>query len=104
MKNLGSMYLQGREVARDPVRALELCGKAAESGYAAAQNNPALMYASGHGVVEDGVWAYVWLDPAADKIPAAAGLRDRIAKQRTPGQIATARKRVTAERAQGTDR
>lgn len=91
MTNLAMMYLQGRGVKRDPLHAFRLCRQAAEAGHPAARQNLALMYANGDGVARDYVSAYVWLDLAAAEIDSAADLRDRLAKEMTPGQLARAR-------------
>jgi len=48
ISNLGTMYLQGRGVECDFVQAFELFLKAANLGYAVAQNDLALMYAKRH--------------------------------------------------------
>jgi hypothetical protein len=42
MNNVGSVHSRGHGVVRGPIRALELCRKAPESGDAVAQNNPTL--------------------------------------------------------------
>ena len=90
ISNLGTMYLQGRAVKRDFVQAFELFRKSANLGYAVAQNNLALMYANGQAVGKDYVWAYAWLDIAAAQISGCAELRDRIAAEMTPVEIARA--------------
>jgi TPR repeat protein len=91
LTNLASMYLQGRGVGRDSAQALQLFARAAGRGYSVAQNNLALMYANGEAVKRDFVTAYAWLDLAAEEIPKAAVVRDAIAKEMTPAQIAQAR-------------
>ena len=91
ISNLGTMYLQGRAVECDFVRAFELFLKAANLGYAVAQNNLALMYANGQAVDKDYVWAYAWLDIAAAQISGCGELRDRIGAEMTPVEIARAR-------------
>ncbi|MGO9261096.1 MAG: tetratricopeptide repeat protein [Bryobacteraceae bacterium] len=98
--NLAMMYLQGRGVKRDPFQAFRLCRKAAEAGHPAAGQNLALMYANGDGVARDYVSAYVWLDLAAADLDSAADLRDRMAKEMTPGQLARARELASQKRGQ----
>lgn len=98
ISNLGTMYLKGRAVECDLAHAFELYLKAANLGYAAAQNNLALMYANGEGVERDYVWAYAWLDIAALQISSSAELRDRIAKEMMPVEIARARSLADTKR------
>ena len=87
---MGTAYLQGRAVECDFVQAFELFLKAANLGYAVAQNNLALMYAKGQALDKDYVWAYAWLDIAATQIAGCAELRDRICAEMTPVEIARA--------------
>ena len=89
--NLGMMYLKGRGVKRDPARAFQLLQKAADRGYAVAQNNLGLLYANGDAGIRDFVWAYAWLDIAAGELTVSEGLRDKMAKEMTAGQISQAR-------------
>jgi len=98
--NLAMMYLQGRGVKRDPPQAFRLCRKAAEAGHSAARQNLALMYANGDGVPRDYVSAFVWLDLAAAELDSAAALRDRLAKEMTPAQLARARELAAQKRKQ----
>ncbi len=91
MTNLGSLYLQGRGVAQDYTRARELYQRAAERGYAVAQNNLALMYANGQGGEKDYVRAAAWLELAGRRIAASAKLRERMTAQMTTSQIEAAR-------------
>jgi preprotein translocase subunit SecG len=51
--NLGVMYAQGRGVPKDERKAVELYQKAADQGFAWAQNNLARMYEQGRGVPKD---------------------------------------------------
>lgn len=94
------MYLAGRAVKRDLVQAFQLFRKSADLRYAVAQNNLALMYVNGGAVQRDFVWAYAWLDIAAEQLGASAELRDRIAKVMTPVDIARARSLAAKKRAQ----
>ena len=91
LTNLASMYLQGRGVERDTAQAFQLFAKAAGRGYAVAQNNLALMYANGEAVKRDYIRAYAWLDIASAEVPKAAEVRDAIAREMTPAQLAQAR-------------
>ena len=75
--------------------------KAAEQGYARAQNTLALMYADGRGVPQDDMQAYIWFSLSASRSSGeerdnAARNRDRIANLLTPDQIAEAQ-RLTRE-------
>ncbi|MDP6417655.1 MAG: sel1 repeat family protein, partial [Gammaproteobacteria bacterium] len=61
---------------------------AAEQGIAGAQYNLGNAYANGRGVIQDNVYAHMWLNIAAssgDKD--AIGIRDIIAKRMTPSQL-----------------
>jgi uncharacterized protein len=100
MSNLGSMYLQGRGVSPDSERALVLFREAAQRGYAIAQNNLALLYANGEGVAQNYEEAWAWLDLAAESLPAAANLRDRIAAEMKPVQRENARVLAVRRRAE----
>ena len=70
---------EGRGVERDPTQAFQMFTKAADRGYAVAQNNLALMYANGEGVKRDSIGPS-WLDLAAAEIPKAVLVRDALAK------------------------
>ena len=61
------MYLHGRGVPQDDTRAVEWYRKAAEQGYAKAQNNLGWMYQRGQGVAKDEVEAANWYRKAADQ-------------------------------------
>ena len=75
---------------RDLARAFQLLQTAAEQGYAVAQNNLALMYANGQSIARDYVWAYAWLDIAADRLSGSVEIRDRVAREMTAEDIARA--------------
>jgi len=98
LTNLASMYLQGRGVQRDTAQAFQLFAKAAGRGYAVAQNNLALMYANGEAVKRDYIRAYAWLDIAAAEVPKAAQVRDALAREMTPAQLAQARQLAIQKR------
>ena len=69
--------------------------KAAEQGYARAQNNLGVMYDNGEGVGQDDVSAYMWFNLAAARgLKEAVRNRDGVARHMTPEQIAEAQKLV----------
>ena len=91
--NLGTLYLNGGGVPKDYQQALRWFRLAADQGEALAQTKIAIMYDEGQGVPQDFVQAHKWYNLAAvngDK--PAAELRDALAKQMTPAQIAEAQK------------
>jgi TPR repeat protein len=63
---LGSMYKEGRGVAKDYAQALAWYRKAAERGSALGQSNLAYMYSEGLGVAVDEREAAYWLRKSAD--------------------------------------
>jgi len=71
---LGSMYAEGKGVARDDKLALSWFLKAAEQGDAMAQYDAAVSYVSGIGVDPDFVAAAKWFRRAADQGMAYAQL------------------------------
>ncbi|HEV8329150.1 MAG TPA: tetratricopeptide repeat protein [Nitrospiraceae bacterium] len=89
--NLGTLYLNGGGVPKDYQQALRWFRMAADQGEALAQTKIGIMYDDGQGVPHDFVQAHKWYNLAAtngDK--PAAELRDALAKQMTPAQIAEA--------------
>ena len=89
--NLGTLYLNGGGVPKDYQQALRWFRLAADQGEAVAQTKIGIMYDDGQGVPHDFVQAHKWYSLAAtngDK--PAAELRDALAKQMTPAQIAEA--------------
>ena len=89
--NLGTLYLNGGGVPKDYQQALRWFRMAADQGEALAQTKIGIMYDDGQGVPHDFVQAHKWYSLAAtngDK--PAAELRDALAKQMTPAQIAEA--------------
>jgi TPR repeat protein len=91
--NLGTLYFNGEGGAKDYREALRWFRLAADQGEALAQTKIAIMYEDGEGVPQDKVQAYKWYSLAAtngDK--PAPMLRDLLAKQMTPAQIAEAEK------------
>ena len=60
----------------------------AEKGHVSAQYNPSLMYALGHGIIQDHVYAHVWSNIAASSgHKNATANRDVIAKRMTASQL-----------------
>jgi TPR repeat protein len=89
--NLGTLYFNGEGVPKDYQQALRWFRMAADQGEALAQTKIGIMYDEGQGVPHDFVQAHKWYHLAAtngDK--PAAELRDALAKQMTPAQIAEA--------------
>jgi hypothetical protein len=61
---------------------------AAEQGVAFAQSNLGVMYGTGQGVIQDNVYAHMWLNIAASSgHKSASKNRDIIAKRMTPSQL-----------------
>jgi len=58
------MYNNGQGVLKDDREAVKWYRKAAEQGYADAQNNLGLMYYSGQGVLQNHIKAYMWANLA----------------------------------------
>ena len=89
--NLGWMYLNGQGVPQDDVQAVKWTRLAADQGNASAQFNLGVMYDDGQGVPQDDVQAHKWYNLAAAQGDANfAKIRDLVAKQMTPQQIAQA--------------
>ena len=65
--SLGTLYAEGRGVARDDATAFSWFQKAAEQGNAAAQYNVGASYASGTGVAQSAADAAKWFRRAADQ-------------------------------------
>ena len=65
--NLGRMYYFGEGVKQDYAKALEWFQKAAEQGYATAQNNLGSMYYNGQGVKVNYAKAAEWFQKAAQQ-------------------------------------
>jgi localization factor PodJL len=76
------------------VQAAQWFRRAAEQGYAKAQNNLGVMYEHGRGVPQDSIQAHLWYNLAAASLPPgsdrekAVRNRDGIAARLTPAQIA----------------
>ena len=91
--HLGTLYFNGEGATKDYQQALRWFRLAADQGEALAQTKIAIMYDEGQGVSKNFVQAYKWYSLAAtngDK-PATL-LRDSLANQMTPAQIAEAQK------------
>jgi TPR repeat protein len=98
---LGAAYYLNRGVPQDYAEAVKWYGKAADQGNAAAQASLGAMYSVGQGVPQDYVQSHKWLNLAASRIPASDAerevvvkLRDAVAAEMTPAQIAEAQKRA----------
>jgi len=84
-------YFQGQ--ARDYAEAARWYRRAAEQGHAEAQAVLGLVYLFGHGVSQDYVQAYMWLELGALRLPPgidydeAVNARDVVATRMTPLQI-----------------
>ena len=90
---VGDMYDNGWGVTQDYAEAVRWHRKAANQGYAPAQTNLGFMYSIGQGVTLDLVQAHMWYNLAAAQGKKDTGeLRDLLAKQMTPAQIAEAQK------------
>jgi len=76
----------------DYATALPISQHLADQGHAKAQTNLGFMYGKGHGVTQDYVQAYMWYILAAQGEKDTGELRDGLAKQMTPAQIAEAQK------------
>ena len=92
---LGFMYFKGQGVTKDYGEAVKWFRKAADQGWANAQANLGAMYANGRGVEQDYVKAHMWYSLAAAKgQKGTAKIRDSLAENMTPAQIAEAKKLV----------
>jgi uncharacterized protein len=91
--NLGVRYDNGQGVPQDYKEAAKWWIKAAEQGDARAQSSLGVMYAKGEGVPQDYVRAYAWGNVgSANGSDNGSDLRDLVAKEMTPEQIAEAQK------------
>ena len=91
--NLGTLYFNGEGVPKDYQQALRWFRLAADQGEALAQTKMAVMYDEGQGVPKNIVQAYKWYSLAATNGDKPASLlRDSLANQMTPAQIAEAQK------------
>ena len=91
--NLGTLYFNGEGAQKDYQQALRWFRLAADQGEALAQTKMAVMYDEGQGVPKSIVQAYKWYSLAATNGDKPASLlRDSLANQMTPAQIAEAQK------------
>ena len=91
--NLGTLYFNGEGVPKDYQQALRWFRLAADQGEALAQTKMAIIYDEGQGVPQNIVQAYKWYSLAATNGDKPANeLRNTIANQMTPAQIAEAQK------------
>ncbi len=74
----------GRRIIEDHKEAVKWYRLAAEQGDANAQYNLGVMYVLGEGVIQDDVYAHMWLN-----IAAASGVEGRQNQKRHPSQIRT---------------
>jgi len=89
--NLGFMYDNGKRVPQNCKQAGHWYIKAAAQGDAKAQYNLGLMYLKDKGIPRDSSLAYVWFSlAAARENKNAIMLRDSVAKELTPQQLAKA--------------
>ena len=89
---LGFKYEHGLGVPQSFEIAADLYIRAAEQGDATGQHYLGLMYDKGHGVWQDGILAYKWLNLAAARAPARyreqyLRIRDAAASKLTQDQI-----------------
>ena len=93
--NLGILYDYGRGVPQDFKKAVYWYRLSANQGNDLAQRQLGLLYERGDGVQQDYVEAYMWYSlGAANGATRGATLRDALAKQMTPDQIAEAHMRA----------
>ena len=93
---LGAMYATGIGVPQDDAEAVKWYRLAADQGQADAQFNLGVMYYNGQGVPKDLIEAYAWSFIAAAGGDAdAANIRDVVAGELTPEQLAEVLKRAT---------
>lgn len=97
---LGELYLRGDEAMQDFGAAMRWLSEAALGGNAVAQREVGQMYALGLGVSRDPAEAYGWYENAARAGDGLAErLRDDIASQMSPQQIAKGQQRAKVIRA-----
>ena len=91
--NVGTLYLVGHGFYQSDQQALFWFRNAAEQNEALAFAKLGLLYARGQGVPRDIIQAHMWYNlSAAHRLGQAAELRDALAKQMTPAQIAEAQR------------
>ena len=97
--SLGFSYSQGEGVPQDVVEAMRWYRLAADKGDAAAQSSLGSMYLNGEGVPQDYVEAHLWFNLAAAQPSelfhdSYRTMRDGVAEQMTPEQLAEAQRRA----------
>jgi len=91
--NLGTLYLVGHGFYQSDRQALFWFRNAVEQKEALAFAKLGLLYARGQGVPRDLIQAHMWYNlSAAHRLGQAAELRDALAQQMTPAQIAEAQR------------
>jgi len=95
--HLGLMYATELGVPQDYTEAVRWYRLAADQGHELAQHNLGVMYGNGQGVPQDYVEAHKWANLAAtyatgDNRKRFVALRDSLAKQMTPAQLAEAQR------------
>jgi Trypsin-like peptidase domain/Sel1 repeat len=95
--SLGVLYDHGGGVPQNPSEAAKWYQRAGEQGFPMAQKELGRAYALGRGVPEDLVAAYMWFNLAASQQSGSEAedtrrLRDIVAAQLTPSQLATAQR------------
>ena len=95
---LGVVYDNGRGVPQDDAEAVRWYRLAADQGDAFSQVILGVKYRNGEGTPQDFVEAHMWFNLAAaqsgDNRDLAVGVRDDLAAQMTPDQIAEAQRRA----------
>jgi len=91
---VAQLYRDARGVPQSYAEAASWYRKAAERGFAPAQDGLASLYIKGHGVIQDFVLAYMWLNLAAASTgdESVIGRRDALAALMSPDQVAEAQK------------
>jgi uncharacterized protein len=97
---LGSTYYNGKFVPQDYTKAVKWFRLAAQQGDATAQNFLGLMYLNGQGVPQNLLLSHMWSNIAAAsgkeimilKPGELTQMRDKLASQMTPQQVAEAQK------------
>ncbi len=90
--SLGTMYAEGKGVARDDAEAVKFFQKAARRGHAKAQVVLGNMYYHGGSVAQDGVQALMWYNIASAGDYEVTQKRDGIAAKMSPDQVGEAQK------------
>jgi TPR repeat protein len=98
--NLGHCLQRGRGVETNLVQAVEWYRKAAENDYPEAQFYLGNCYRDGNGIGKDPLEAYAWYGVAARRYVDAVFERNAVARAMTPEQVAAAKQRMGALKAQ----